>query len=72
MKIPPVAPAYVMWAIVAGLGFGALMQATIDAPSDVIRREAKLPEQCKPGEQVLFTSAPTAELFVCEAHWVRK
>ena len=41
-------------------------------PPEYPHREATLSDKCSAGDQVLFTSAPTAELFVCESHWVRK
>ena len=33
-----------------------------------VHREATLPQTCSNGQQILMTSAPTAELYV----WVRK
>lgn len=37
-----------------------------------IHREAELPKTCKSDQQVLMTTAPTVELYICETHWVRK
>lgn len=37
-----------------------------------VRREAELPKKCSVGEQVLMTTAPTSELYVCESRWVRR
>jgi len=41
-------------------------------PPEYPHREATLSDKCSVGDQVLFTSAPVVELFVCESHWVRK
>jgi hypothetical protein len=37
-----------------------------------VHKEARLPGTCQPGERVLMTTAPKAEYYECEAHWVRK
>lgn len=36
------------------------------------KREAALPQHCKVGQQILMTTAPQVELYVCESRWVRK
>jgi hypothetical protein len=41
-------------------------------PSSDVMREATLPPNCLPGAKVLMTTAPKAEYYECEAHWVRK
>jgi hypothetical protein len=35
-------------------------------------REAALSESCHVGDKVIMTTAPKAEYYECEAHWVRK
>jgi hypothetical protein len=37
-----------------------------------IHREAELPKTCESGQQILMTTAPTVELYVCETKWIRK
>lgn len=58
------------WLLVL-VGVGAIMLYFAQSQPR-LHREATLPDRCSVGEQVLMTSAPTAELYVCETHWVRK
>jgi hypothetical protein len=37
-----------------------------------VHRVSTLPANCKAGQQVLITTAPTAELWVCESKWTRR
>jgi len=37
-----------------------------------VRRVSDIPAKCEAGEQIIYTSAPKAEFYVCDAHWVRK
>lgn len=58
-----------------GFILGVLLSMVIETamlPNTNVRPEAKVPEICRVGEQVLMTTAPRAELYVCESHWVRK
>lgn len=50
--------------MLAALGFAS--------PGTNPHKEATLPSICRPGEQIIMITAPQAELYSCEAHWVRK
>lgn len=59
-----------------GLGLGACITALVigflvDVDIEA-HKEAALPKHCRVGEKVLMTTAPHAELYECEANWVRK
>jgi hypothetical protein len=55
-----------------GFIVGVLLVLWLFAVDTDVKREAKLPDWCRPGERVLMTTAPKAEYYECEAHWVRK
>ena len=65
--------------VMAGFVIGVMILVVIFALSQelhevdlTIQKRAVLPDTCRIGEQVLMTTAATAEYYRCEGHWVRK
>ena len=63
---------FMLVSLAVAVTFSVTFFCVDDSVNTAPSRQERLPNTCRPGQQIIFTSAPNAELYVCESHWVRK